>query len=350
MRHLLFVGPHLSRRHPGWVTTQSEILADLFRDDGWPVRETSSTRLPMLRVADMLRRLATWRRWTDVAIVSVFSGRAFRVAEVVSWWASRLGVPQIHVLRGGGLPQLIEAAPERVCGVLRRATVVSPSAWLAEAVAGLGIEARVIPNVLDLSRYDYLERSTFADPAAPRLLWMRTFHHVYHPQLALRTLARLHADGLDASLTMAGQDKGLLRPCRELASQLGVAERVRFVGFLDPAGKRSAFARHDVFLNTNRVDNTPVTVLEAMASGMPVVATSVGGVPHVLEHGSSGRLVADGDAQTTAVKLAGEVNTLVQGGGRTTVLDLSRRGRRVAEGCAWPAVRASWQELLADLG
>lgn len=341
---LLFVGSHLAR-HPGWVTTQGEVLAGLFRREGYEVRETSHVLQPLLRALDVARSLWRWRSETDLAIVSVFSGRAFRLAGLASWLLARLGVPQVLWLHGGGLPELIRRRPGRVRRVLRRAEViVAPSGWLADEVATLGFEVTVIPNVLDLSRYEYLLRT---EPETPlRLLWMRTFHEIYRPLLAIETLARLHDAGVDARLTLAGQERDgpLLEACRRRARGLGLAERIRFAGFLDMDGKRRAFSEHDVFLNTNAVDNTPVTVLEAMASGLPVVATAVGGVPHLLRHGEAGVLVPPDDAEAMAEALRELVAE-----GSADVERLSAAGRAVAEACDWPAVHRRWWELFGRL-
>ena len=347
MTRIVFVGPHLGR-HPGRVPSPAQDLQPLLEADGHEVRLSSERSNPVGRAWDHLRDLAACRSWADMAVLSVFSGRSFRLAGVLSRWMQALGLRQVHFLHGGGLPDLIADSPDRVRKTLGRAdAVVAPSGWLAEAVAPLGVEARVIPNVLDLSRYEFRCREAFDEPSAPRLLWMRTFHDVYRPELAVRTLAALRETGLEASLTMAGQDKGLMDSCRALAAELGVSDSVRFVGFLDPAGKREAFAQHDVFLNTNRVDNTPVTVLEAMASGLPVVATAVGGVPHVLEHGAAGRLIANLGAGETARAMAKEVASLAADPG--SVSELSRAGRRIAEGCSWSAVRELWVRLFEDL-
>ncbi|MCP4497623.1 MAG: FAD-dependent oxidoreductase, partial [Phycisphaeraceae bacterium] len=102
---LCFVGSHLARQ-PGWVTTQNEILAGLFREAGYEVRETSSQLRPLNRLADVLLSLWRWRRDVDVVVISVFSGRGFLLADAASSLARRLGLPQIQVLRGGALPEM----------------------------------------------------------------------------------------------------------------------------------------------------------------------------------------------------------------------------------------------------
>jgi glycosyltransferase involved in cell wall biosynthesis len=172
---------------------------------------------------------------------------------------------------------------------------------------------------------------------------MRTFHEIYRPDLAVRTLARLLPDHPDATLTLAGQDRGLLAATRRLADELGVAGSVRFAGFLDAEGKRREFAEHDVFLNTNRVDNAPVSVVEAAAFGLPVVATRVGGVPHLLHDGETALLVPEGDADAMAAavrRLLSEPDLAAR---------LSRAGRALAESCSWERVHPLWEDLFREV-
>jgi glycosyltransferase involved in cell wall biosynthesis len=141
-------------------------------------------------------------------------------------------------------------------------------------------------------------------------------------------------------LTLAGQDKGLLGETRSLAAAMGLNGAVRFAGFLDAEGKRREFAGHDVFLNTNRVDNAPVSVLEAAACGLPVVSTAVGGIPYLLRNEEEALLVPEGDAAA----MAGAVRRLLDRpdlAGR-----LSAAGRQVAERSAWERVRPAWEDVL----
>jgi glycosyltransferase involved in cell wall biosynthesis len=168
---------------------------------------------------------------------------------------------------------------------------------------------------------------------------MRTFHEIYNPALAVAVLADLRRDHPDAALTMAGQEKGLLEETRRLAARLGVADAVRFAGFLDAEGKQREFPLHDLFLNTNRVDNMPVSVVEAAAFGLPVVATRVGGISHLLRHEETALLVPDGDAAAMAAAIR---RLLAE---PALAARLSEGGRRLAESCAWESVRRSWQAV-----
>lgn len=329
---LCFVGPMIGRK-PGRVTTQGEILADLFVAEGWSVRETSSQPSRPVRLIDTIWCLLRWRRSIDLVVLSVFSGPAFVMADITSALLRLLGLPMVLVLHGGNLPDFERRHGAWVRRVLKRARViVAPSTFLATEMAS-GAGALVIPNVVDLSAWEFRPRTALR----PRILWMRTFHPLYNPVLAVRVLERLHRTWPDATLTMAGQEKGMLEATRQEVATRGLEPWVHFAGFLRPGEKLTAFADHDLYLHTNHVDNTPVSVLEAAAAGLPIVATRVGGMPYLLEDGATALLVADGDeaAMTAAIERLLSDPALA---GR-----LSENGRALAERSAWPAVYEQWQ-------
>jgi glycosyltransferase involved in cell wall biosynthesis len=334
-----FLGPMLGS-NPGWSVGQGEVLAGLLAREGYAVRTASRRVNRWLRLADLAISPALWRGRVDLLVVLVFSGAAFRLVEAASAAGAWAGFPLVFWLHGGNLVDFGHRHPARLDRVLRRGRAwVAPSGFLAGPFRGRGFDVRVIPNVVDLAEYPYRHRPAIA----PRLLWMRTFHELYRPDLALRALVLVRQSHPDATLTLAGQDKGLLGETRRLASELGLAGAVRFAGFLDAEGKRREFAGHDVFLNTNRVDNAPVSVLEAAAFGLPVVSTNVGGIPHLLRHEEEALLVPEGDAGA----LADSVRRLLDEPGLAARLSMA--GREAAERSSWPRVRPLWEELLGEV-
>jgi glycosyltransferase involved in cell wall biosynthesis len=82
-----------------------------------------------------------------------------------------------------------------------------------------------------------------------------------------------------------------------LAASLGIAGSVRFAGALSRDQIAALYREADLMLNPSRVDNMPNSVLEAMACGLPVVSTRVGGVPFIVRDGVSALLVDEGDAE-----------------------------------------------------
>ncbi len=336
---LCFIG-HMIVGKAGQGTQQSEILSRLFAQAGYSVIAVSHQRSRLARMVEMVLTLIRRRNEYDIAVIDVFSGRSFTASDLASRAAQRAKRPIIFFLRGGALPEYFAKHPDRARKVLGRARqLLAPSRYLARAVEPLQMRAEVIPNVLDIQLYPFRKR----ERVHPRLFWMRAFHDLYHPEMAVQVVARLRGEFPDTTLTMAGQDKGLLETTRRLAQTLGVAERVRFVGFLDSAGKAREGDAADIFLNTNRVDNMPVSVVEACAMGLPVVATAVGGIPDLLEDGRTGLLVPDGDVEAmaqAAARLLREPELACR---------LSCAGREMAMESSWERVRLHWEQIFARI-
>jgi L-malate glycosyltransferase len=154
-------------------------------------------------------------------------------------------------------------------------------------------------------------------------------------------LAALRPFAPEATLTMAGQEKGQLERVRETVQIRGLEGSVRFPGFLDLGDKQREFGSHDIFLNTNRTDNMPVSLLEAAAFGLPIVSTDVGGIPDVFVHEESALLVGSEDSSA----MADAVRRLLDDPDLSA--RLSENAHRLAESCSWSALRYRWEDLLA---
>jgi glycosyltransferase involved in cell wall biosynthesis len=156
-------------------------------------------------------------------------------------------------------------------------------------------------------------------------------------------LARLAATYPDARLEMIGPDKdGSQRLVENRAVDLGVRERIALVGQLPKREIPARLAAADVFLNTTNVDNTPLSVLEAMATGLCVVSTSVGGIPYLLRDGETALLVPRDDA----ARMAAAVERVLAD--PILAARLSSQGRVAAEERAWDRVLPRWDEMLDE--
>lgn len=107
--------------------------------------------------------------------------------------------------------------------------------------------------------------------------------------------------GKAVRLVIAG--KGEIDACRRLASACGVEDRVLLPGWLAPPGLQESYARADIYCLPSYVEGVPMGVLEAMAFGLPIVASPVGGIPDVVEGGVHGLLVPPGDVDGLALAL-----------------------------------------------
>jgi glycosyltransferase involved in cell wall biosynthesis len=334
-----FIAP-LAANHPGALPSQGEILYRLFRAEAADVLAASDKLNRYHRLIHMAGFLVKHRRRIKIQCLSVYSGPSFVLADILSTLGRALGQKLVLHLHGGGLPDLFGRRPDWSRRVLRRAdAIVAPSPFLARAAKSMGFDCQVIPNVIQLDHYPFRHRSTIQ----PRLFWMRSFHPIWNPEMAVKVLARLRDHGTPATLIMGGNDKGSLPEVRALAKQLQVEPALRFAGFLDQAGKTREGDAADIFLNTNRMDNMPVSVVEAGAMGLPVVSTNVGGIPDLLTDGETGLLVPSDDVEA----MADAVGRLVADPG--LVSKLSANARKLAEKSAWLAVKAQWMALFRQL-
>ena len=118
--------------------------------------------------------------------------------------------------------------------------------------------------------------------------------------LSIRAFAKVREKFPESQLRIAGEGP-LLDSMRDLAQELGLTENVLFLGFLDQSELRREINQAHVFLHPSRIaadgnqEGVPNSMLEAMATGLPVAATHHGGIPEAVEDGESGLLVDEED-------------------------------------------------------
>jgi glycosyltransferase involved in cell wall biosynthesis len=278
------------------------------------------------------------RQAYTVAQVDVFSGAAFVWAEVIARTLHVLKKPYILTLHGGDLPAFARRHPGRVRSLLSgAAAVTAPSGYLQAELARYRADIELLPNPIDLSLYRFRGRGA----PQPNLLWLRTFHRTYNPGLAPRVLAALRPEFPAIRLTMAGRDSGdgSREQTLRAAAELGVSDRLTTPGLVTRDQVPAWLNTGDVFLNTTDVDNTPLSVLEALASGLCVVTTEVGGIPYLVRHETEALLVPRDDTAA----MAAAVRRILQN--PSVAARLSEQGRQRAAACDWSVVLPRWEEL-----
>lgn len=310
---------------------------------GWQVTTASDKPNRILRLLDMVQTAWRNRHQYRLAHVDVFSGSGFLWAEVVCWLLRRMGKPYVLTLRGGNLPDFARRSPGRVRYLLQSAkAVTAPSGYLYEQMQPYVHDLILLPNPLDIRHYDFRLR----EKAQPRLVWLRALHSIYNPVLAIRVVAKLAAEFPDIHLSMIGPDRGdgSLEAVQQAIDTLGVAEHVTLVGGVPKAEVPQWLNKGDIFINTTNIDNTPVSVTEAMACGLCVVSTNVGGLPYLLRDQHDALLVPPDDVETMANAV------------RAVLTDpalsrrLSQNARTTVEAFDWSAVLPEWKKLLAAEG
>lgn len=337
---VLLVGNFLS----GNVGNHSvcEDLAGKLESVGVRVFTASNQPSRIPRLLDIVN--TTWKRRRDYssANVDVYSGLGFVLAEAACFVLRAAGKPYALALRGGNLPDFGRRWPRRVDRLLRHATVVTtPSEYLKQRMSSYRSDIQLLPNPLQLSRYPFRLRNR----PAPKLIWVRSFHNLYNPTLAIQLIADLQQEYPDIELTMVGPDKGdgSFQATKQAADQLGVADRVRFTGGVPKKQIPDHLSQADVFINTTNFDNTPVSVLEAMACGLCVVSTDVGGMPHLVNHNENALLVPPNDVTA----MAEAVRRVLSEAGLAS--RLSQNSNAFTDQFDWPAILPKWVRLFSEV-
>jgi glycosyltransferase involved in cell wall biosynthesis len=173
-------------------------------------------------------------------------------------------------------------------------------------------------------------------PADARIiLFVGNFYPVKNPLLVIEALARLESGVPPVILVMAGGGP-LEGAARELASRLGLGARVLFAGRLPPAGIARLMNAADLLALPSENEGVPNVVLEAFATGLPVVASRVGGISEVLDQDFLGRMSPPGDLPAFVAALHHQLDAA-----RDTAAIRSHAGR-----FSWDASASGYREIL----
>jgi L-malate glycosyltransferase len=267
------------------------------------------------------------------ALAALALGRRHRKPVVYSeHWSAFLPDNPADLPTGGGLVAK---------AVLTRADLVLPvSEAMRAALERRAPKARfrIVPNVVD----DELFRPDGQSSRGRRLLTAGSLgeNGAKGVDYLLEALAILAPSDEALRLDVAGD--GPLRPAYEAqADRLGLADRVTFHGFRSKADLAELMRRSDLFVLASRFENNPCVILEAMASGLPVVATRVGGLPELVD-GRNGILAEPRNPQSIAERIADALD-------RPDAFDRDELARRARERFGREAVGATLADVYAEV-
>ncbi|MGW9306893.1 glycosyltransferase [Saccharomonospora azurea] len=187
--------------------------------------------------------------------------------------------------------------------------VTTPTRTAAELLAANGFEGVVEPVScgVDTTRFSpspdppAVHRRALGLPDAPTVVYVGRLDEEKRLDELIRALARLPAGDAQLVLVGTGTRRGELE---RLAARERVAHRVRFLGFVPDDQLPSVYRAADVFAIPGVAELQSIATLEAMASGLPVVAANAVALPHLVLPGENGYLVEPGDVSGLAAALA----------------------------------------------
>ncbi|HMF93277.1 MAG TPA: glycosyltransferase family 4 protein [Vicinamibacterales bacterium] len=340
-----FVAPSL--RILGGQAVQANRLLQAWRGDpdvdAWLV-PINPLFPPLLRFAHRVSYLRTIvneltyapllvRELATADVVHVFSAAysSFLLAPLPAIVVAKaLGKPIVLNYRSGQAPDHLQRSV-----IARRALAcveknIVPSRFLVDVFRSFGIDAESIPNIVDLDRFRFRARVRLG----PRIVSTRNFEALYNVATTVRAFALVQQRWPDASLTLVGGGPHEAQ-LRELVDQLRL-RHVTFAGRVRPEEIARYYADHDIYLQSPNIDNMPTSVIEAFASGLPVVSTEAGGVPAILTHERHGLLAPLGDFEMLAAHVLRLIDDPELAGG------LARAAFATCQACTWSAVRDQW--------
>ena len=290
--------------------------------------------------------------WFSAGRVQLFhvmanSGWSWHLFAAPAIWIARArGTPVIINYRGGEADVFFNKAFFWVKPSLYRAdAIIVPSGFLEAVFGKRGFSTSIVPNIIDLSRF---AAETCLAPLLkadfPHIIVTRNLEPIYDNATALRAFSIVKHAFPNAKLTMAGSGPER-QALEELACTLGVADAVTFTGRMDNEAMGAIYQSADVMINASLADNMPISILEALASGVPVVSTDVGGVPYLVEHGKTALLVPAKDPPAMANAILALLNEPAR------AAQIREAGIESVRQYTWPNVRAQllrvYEEVLA---
>ncbi|MFB9052838.1 glycosyltransferase family 4 protein [Formosa undariae] len=335
-KNVLYLGNNLSSSKTN-VSYMKGLSAALERT-GFKVLCKSAYLHKVRRLFDMIQATIRFGSRMDYALIDTYSTQNFYYAVVVSQVCRLMHLPYVPILHGGNLPRRLEASPKLSTALFKSAKVlVSPSQYLESVFKTYGYTHVVyIPNSLQIAQYSFKERPI----DTIKLLWVRSFSTIYNPKLAVDILKQLLDAGQHAELCMVGPDTdGSMDVVKAYAKTLGVP--ITLTGKLTKPEWTHLAKDYNVFINTTNFDNMPVSVIEAMALGLPIVSTNVGGMPFLIDNGVDGVLVSPNDCEAFVEAIL-KVAQDTEG----TKLMVSNARKKV-EKFDWEVVKLQWMDILS---
>ncbi len=289
-----------------------------------------------------------WRSWGlagDVKVIHLManSGWSWQLfAAPVIWLAWLRRTPVIVNYRGGEARDYLARSLRWVRPTLRKsAALVVPSGFLHHVFAEFDISSSIVPNIIDLDLFQPAEDAPAGDGFV--LVITRNLEPIYGIETALQALSLVRETMPNVCLKIAGSGPQLAA-LEQLVKELKLERAVEFLGRLERTAVLDLYRSAHAMLNPTRVDNMPNSVLEALACGLPVISTNVGGVPYIVEDGETALLV-DPDSPE---QMGRAILTLA--GDRDLQAHLKVRGRQAVAAYSWDKVRPQWLALYERLG
>lgn len=268
----------------GGISGQVELLARNLAKEGIGVDifNTKGSFIYRLKCKKLLKRKAADY---DVLHIHCCSSFGFVPAVLGVTVGNKLEKRTVLTYHGGGADEFFRKHTRLVRYYLSRTdSNIVLSGFLGEVFDKYRIPYTIIPNIIELDSSRYKERQTIK----PNFISIRTLSPLYNIECILRAFKQVKLQIPEATLRIVGD--GPSRASLEEMVKTEDIKDVTFVGRVDNKEIYDQLDQADILLSAPRIDNMPVSILEAFNAGLLVISSNVGGVPYMIEDGNNGLL------------------------------------------------------------
>ncbi len=281
----------------GGISGQVEILQRKLREEGHTVDIFNTKASPLQRLV-LFRKLRKVGKAYEVFHIHCCSDWGFLPAVVGVSVGRRLGKRIVLTYHGGGGEQFFERHPKLVRHYLTRTDQnIVLSGFLAQVFNRFQLPYTIIPNIIELDTTLFRQREILK----PDFICTRAHEELYNIPCILHAFSKLQDSLPEATLTLVGGGS-LHGELMQISDNLEL-KNVTFTGRVDNSEIYRHLDRADILLSAPKVDNMPVSLLEAMNAGLLVISSRVGGVPFIIEEGRTGILFESDNSDELAEKM-----------------------------------------------
>lgn len=296
MKKILYISNYST--NIGGISAQVDLLRSNMQEEGYSVSIFSTKGSAAKRIGLFLKLLCVSRRY-DVLHVHGCSdwGMLPVVYGVIAGkiWRKRI----IVTYHGGEAAKYFAKHGAFARRWLKRADkVIVLNGYLKKVFGAYRIPCIVIPNIVPLREGVYQSKKNIA----PKMISVRHLTDLYRIDLIILTFAKVVEKYPEATLDILGQGDKRAELEQLVHSDERLAGRVRFIGQVPNEKMYDYLKANDIMLSAPKIDNMPVSLMEAMNAGVLVISSNVGGVPYMIEHQKTG-LLFDGDADALAEQI-----------------------------------------------
>ena len=271
---------------------QIESLMKVFLEKGIDSIKTTYYQNKLLKFLDILTFLPLNRRKYDVIHLQAHSRYNIISVIVALFWAKVLNKKMIMMYYGGAAREFFSISTVFFRNLFVHIDeIIVAGRYVQSVFDDLKINTTLIPHILNIEKWSFRHRTS----SNYNLIWVRHLLNDYNPLMLLRVFKKLKIEYPELKLKIIGS--GYLHDEMKAYILDNSLVDIEMLGRVSDAELKSSLDWADVFINTTNVDNQPVSVLEAMTCGCPVVSTNPGGIPDIITHQKNGLLSDPGDVE-----------------------------------------------------